>query len=201
MIHAMIATATKLTQADHGRRMSLDEFWDIETEEGLRVELAKGVIEVSEFPSIEQSNLEDHLREIISHYRFKYPAKFIKVMGPLSSKIGVPYANSERHPDLSLYLTAPPPGQQPWREWIPEIVIEIVSESSRQRDYIAKVSDYWLAGVKEYWIIDPQEQQIQLCVRGQTEWQMHIRRGQQMITTDLLPDFAAAASLVLTGGK
>ena len=37
----------------------------------------------------------------------------------------------------------------------PDFCIEIVSPSSRSRDYIKKVSKYQNAGVREYWIVDP----------------------------------------------
>jgi Uma2 family endonuclease len=42
----------------------------------------------------------------------------------------------------------------------PDWIIEIVSPSSRKRDYIIKLNKYWTAGVKEYWIVDPDKQKI-----------------------------------------
>ena len=38
--------------------------------------------------------------------------------------------------------------------WVPEIVIEVVSPSSRKRDYEEKPEEYLRIGVKEYWIVD-----------------------------------------------
>ena len=96
---------------------------------------------------------------------------------------------SERHPDLSVYLTDPPAGTQPWAEWIPEIVIEIVSESSRRRDYVDKPSDYWQAGVGEYWIVDPQSRQVQVCRRAEGDWAITVLRHEQPLTTERLPGF------------
>lgn len=40
----------------------------------------------------------------------------------------------------------------------PDVVMEIVSPSSRRRDYILKQNKYQRAGVREYWIIDPQQE-------------------------------------------
>jgi Uma2 family endonuclease len=42
----------------------------------------------------------------------------------------------------------------------PDWVIEIVSPSSASRDYLRKQNVYSKAGVKEYWIIDPQNEVI-----------------------------------------
>lgn len=42
----------------------------------------------------------------------------------------------------------------------PDWVIEIVSPSSRSRDYIRKMLKYGTAGVREYWIVDPEKQTV-----------------------------------------
>ncbi len=39
----------------------------------------------------------------------------------------------------------------------PEMVLEVLSESDRARDLVAKLSEYEQAGIHHYWIIDPQE--------------------------------------------
>ena len=40
----------------------------------------------------------------------------------------------------------------------PDFVIEIVSPSSRKMDYITKNTKYLEAGVREYWIVDPEKE-------------------------------------------
>ena len=42
----------------------------------------------------------------------------------------------------------------------PDWVIEIVSSSSKPRDYMTKLFKYRTAGVREYWIVDPDKQMI-----------------------------------------
>lgn len=42
----------------------------------------------------------------------------------------------------------------------PDWIIEIVSSSSRPRDYIKKMIKYNLAGVREYWIVDHEKNRI-----------------------------------------
>lgn len=42
----------------------------------------------------------------------------------------------------------------------PDVVMEVVSPSSRTRDYILKLSKYEGAGVREYWVLDPKEGKI-----------------------------------------
>lgn len=42
----------------------------------------------------------------------------------------------------------------------PDWIIEIVSPSSSKRDYLTKSTKYEAAGVREYWIVDPDKQRI-----------------------------------------
>lgn len=42
----------------------------------------------------------------------------------------------------------------------PDWIVEIVSPSSKRMDYYIKLTTYRLAGVREYWVIDPQKESI-----------------------------------------
>lgn len=42
----------------------------------------------------------------------------------------------------------------------PDFVAEVVSLSSRKRDYLVKLNKYWVSGVREYWIIDPDSRRV-----------------------------------------
>ena len=42
----------------------------------------------------------------------------------------------------------------------PDLTVEILSSSTRSKDMAIKLSKYYFAGVKEYWIIDPQNKEV-----------------------------------------
>ena len=42
----------------------------------------------------------------------------------------------------------------------PDWVIEVVSQSSRQMDYFTKLFKYRSAGVREYWVVDPEKKRV-----------------------------------------
>lgn len=44
----------------------------------------------------------------------------------------------------------------------PDLVIEILSETSAYRDLVKKKKIYALFGVKEYWIVDPEEKTVEV---------------------------------------
>lgn len=42
----------------------------------------------------------------------------------------------------------------------PDFVLEVISPSTRRKDYTKKLSKYMAAGVREYWILDPYQQKL-----------------------------------------
>ena len=42
----------------------------------------------------------------------------------------------------------------------PDLVIEVLSPSTRSKDILIKTKKYALAGVREYWIVDPQQERV-----------------------------------------
>jgi Uma2 family endonuclease len=67
-----------------------------------------------------------------------------------------------REPDVALMLTENS-GRRSNSFWTgADLVMEVVSDDpeSRDRDLKEKRTEYAAAGIKEYWIVDPQQQQI-----------------------------------------
>jgi len=46
----------------------------------------------------------------------------------------------------------------------PDMVIEILSPSSKSRDMLLKFNKYMQAGVREYWVVDPDAQTVKVCI-------------------------------------
>lgn len=44
----------------------------------------------------------------------------------------------------------------------PDWIIEVVSPSSQRMDYLTKLFKYRTAGVREYWIVDPAQERVQV---------------------------------------
>ncbi|MDB5297338.1 MAG: hypothetical protein JWO31_3321, partial [Phycisphaerales bacterium] len=149
----MTRIATLIGPADQGRRMSLAEFDRAEGVPGFLYELSKGVITVMDVPALPHAAQLEALRDQFILYRAQNPGRIRHVFGGGESKVLLEESESERHPDLSIYFRASEePGN--WAVYIPEIVAEIISPSSRHRDYEEKAPEYLQFGVREYWIVD-----------------------------------------------
>lgn len=189
----MIVTTdkTKIGPGHHGKKMSLRAFEFAEVEDGYVAELARGYVVVSEVPNYFHASQIDAIMDRLRYYKVVTPGAIHKILEGASSKLLIPTWNSERHPDIALYLTAPKgkKDRTMWRTWIPEIVVEVVSDSSDARDYTEKRDEYWTLGCKEYWIVDAKRSQIVLLRRGKAQWIEKFLGPAETVETKLLPGF------------
>jgi putative restriction endonuclease len=175
----------------HGRKMSLKAFEFAEVQEGYLVELARGYLVVSDEITFAHSMQSAHIRGKLDCYHYANPTSFCLALDPASCKLLIPEWESERHPDIAVYLSKPKgkKDRTMWRTWIPELVIEIASETSRDRDYTGKRDEYWTLGVKEYWIVDAKLKQVLVLRRGRSQWTERTLGPTDTCETKLLPGF------------
>ncbi len=185
----MSQVAVQIGPAAHGRQMSLADFENAERQEGYVYELHKGVVIVSDVPDARHLAQLDTLRDQLYIYRSTRRGFINRIAMGSECKILLPAINSERHPDLAIYKTAPESMEDLWANWIPEIVIEVVSPSSHQRDYVEKREEYFLFGIREYWIIDASVDQMLVLRRSGGRWVERTIPGDGVYRSSQLPDF------------
>src|SRR5688572_24672052 len=106
----MSTTTRRIGPADHGRRMTLEEFADVEFEGGWLYELARGAIVVTEVPGIHHGRIVDRLTELFVVYKRARPGVINYRANGSECRLRLPEMQSDRHPDQAIYLTPPPPG-------------------------------------------------------------------------------------------
>jgi Uma2 family endonuclease len=182
----MTRTARRIGPADHGRRMSLDEFISADFEEGL-FELARGVVEVREVPGLSHGRIVDRVARMFILYDIEHRGLIEYQASAAACCIRLPEMQASRSPDQAVYLLPPPPGDDPWTRWIPEIVVEILNEESEHRDTVEKREEYLRAGVREYWIIDPKSRTMLVLRRAGDAWDGVLVPPGATYRTHLLP--------------
>jgi Uma2 family endonuclease len=84
----------------------------------------------------------------------------------------------------------------------PALVIEVVSPGAenRDRDYRYKRTEYAARGIAEYWIIDPEMQQITLCLWVNGQYEDTVYTSDTPILSTVIPGFGLSSTQILAFG-
>ncbi|MCU0570447.1 MAG: Uma2 family endonuclease [Oculatellaceae cyanobacterium Prado106] len=85
----------------------------------------------------------------------------------------------------------------------PALVVEVVSpgQENRDRDYRYKHTEYAARGINEYWIIDPEMQQITLCLWVSGQYEDRVYTGETPLQSTIVPAFTLSAAEILGFGQ
>ena len=85
----------------------------------------------------------------------------------------------------------------------PAIVIEVVSPGTdnRDRDYRYKRTEYAARGIAEYWIVDPERQQVTLCLWVNGQYEDTLYTGDTPLLSTIVPGFKLSAAQILAFGQ
>lgn len=177
-----------MTTIQHGTQMTLAEYRALDEVVDGVWELVDGVLEQMPPPTIDHQNLITFLIEFVNGYlNSTLPRQgwVIPGIGVVLSAVRVPT------PDF-VYVRADHSHllQGSFVEGIPDLVVEALS-SNRARDLVMKRAWYEAAGVPEYWIIDPTNNQITVLeLNGATYVERATLGGDETLTTQAIPGFA-----------
>jgi Uma2 family endonuclease len=192
----MATIRIQIGPADHGRRMTLDEFREAEEEEGSRYELARGVLEVNEIPKTPHRRIVSNLFKLAANYDREHPGLIDYFGGGTEVRAWVIGKDIARHPDFGVVFTGAPIDEV--GDLQPGLVAEVVSPGSKKRDYQEKRQDYLVYGIREYWIVDPLVRQVTVLERqgegADAVWVERVLRDGDVIASGLLPGLAATVA-------
>ena len=182
----------KIGPRHNGLRMSGPE-WDAHQEwvEGHTYELIDGVLIVCPAPGAGERKPNDVLARLIGNHIAAKPD------GPVKETRTEQYItvgpNRRRRCDRAIWLDAVPEDPD---ATVPDIAIEIVSDSARdrQRDYVDKRAEYAAAGVKEYWVLDRHSRTATVYAADGSERTV---AEDGVVTTPLMPGFELPMSTFL----
>ena len=159
--------------------MTLDEFESMIKDERLCYELIDGIVAMSPSPSFQHQVIGSRLVSIASN-QLKSVCTAVYEFDIKIDKYNV------LRPDVSLYCKG--------QESIPEIVFEILSPSTKQKDLMVKPARYKAAGVKEYWIIDPDSHTVLVHTFASDENdEIHIYNEHAVIQSKVHPELVIKA--------
>ncbi|MCD7744443.1 MAG: Uma2 family endonuclease [Lachnospiraceae bacterium] len=138
------------------KRYTTDDIYSLP--EGLRAELIDGRIYYMPFPTRQHQRLIGALSRIIGNYIDKNHGSCEVDIAPFAVFLNKDDSNYVE-PDISV-ICDPGKLNDKGCEGAPDWVIEVVSPGSRQMDYLIKLIKYQSAGVREYWLVDPDKDRV-----------------------------------------
>ncbi|MBA2503402.1 MAG: Uma2 family endonuclease [Pyrinomonadaceae bacterium] len=108
--------------------------------------------------------------QIISGFLFTILNLFVEKHGlgiMLSAPVVIRLPNKRRGREPDLFFVAKDRAQLIKKNYLDgaaDIVVEIISPESIERDRVEKFAEYEAAGVREYWLIDPDREQAEFYV-------------------------------------
>jgi Uma2 family endonuclease len=158
----------------YSRGQQILELIDHFPDQGNWSEAAYLALETSRFIEFDQGNLEflpmpTRAHQLIVLYLYRLLWQYVEshnlgqvLTAPMPVKL---WAGKFREPDIVFLARTE---SERFAERYPkgaDLVMEVVSGSGidRERDLVIKRQEYAEAGIPEYWIVDPQEEQITVC--------------------------------------
>lgn len=87
-----------------------------------------------------------------------------------------------------------------WKYPVPDFVVEVLSDSTENRDRGIKFQDYEMQGVQEYWIIDPIEETIEQYLLKDGKYRLHLKAGRGPIESQVIAGFVIDIRAVFEEG-
>ena len=144
-----------------GKKVSYEEFMIINEKSTLRMELINGEIYLLASPSIGHQEILGRLYLLFNEY---FKGKECRVfLAPFDVHLKKKEMKTPDvvQPDVLVACDLEGNINEKGRYMgTPSLVIEILSDSTRNKDMIDKLNSYMLSEVKEYWIVDPKQESI-----------------------------------------
>jgi Uma2 family endonuclease len=173
------------------RRLTYDDFLLFPEGDGLRHEIIDGVHYVTPSTSIRHQDLVGRLHLAIGNFLASHPGMGRVFLSPLDVVFTI---HDIVEPDLvfvagdqtSIMTEANIQGA-------PAIVVEVLSKSTRKRDERIKKELFERGGVREYWMVDPDRDQLIVHLReadGFHACPPLVAADRAVLVTSLLPGFS-----------
>jgi len=175
-----------LGNADHGARISHEEFAEADYEEPWRYERVNGRLIVLAPSGHEHKASGEPLLAHFFAYKLAHPETILHVFAEAWIRID---DKTERIADVAIYLKSPKTKGKRVPELMPEIVVETANEGyiSLKRDYEEKREDYERAGVKEYVIVDRFDHRVTVSRRSRGKFVDAVWHATDTCPSPLLP--------------
>jgi len=173
--------------------LTAEEFFHLpDPQDGSKRELVRGEVVVMSRPGFEHGEIQLNIGSLIKEFLRK------QRIGRVISESGIiteHQPDTVRGPDISYYSKERVPLEGRivgYHDQPPDLCVEIVSPSNSKRELRAKIKEYFFAGVRMVWVIEPEDRSITILQapdEGRTLYDNALVEG-----GDVLPGFTCKVS-------
>lgn len=135
-----------------------DDYAALPSEPGYTVQLIDGIFVKEPAPIVHHQRVSRRLQRILEDYFWEHNPKGELFNAPIDLVLS---DHSTVQPDLVFIGNARQLTNPKYLNVIPELVVEILSPSSKRTDTVRKLDLYCRHGISHYWIVDPEDGIIQ----------------------------------------
>lgn len=137
------------------------------------VELSEGEILLMAPPSFTHQIVLDNLHSALKSYVRKHRLGRT-AFAPVAVRL---WPGKIREPDILFYANAHLDRIGEMVSGPPDLVMEILLPGTRQTDRREKYAEYAQAGIAEYWMVDPEEETIEVFVLAEGAYRLLVKAG------------------------
>lgn len=148
------------------------------------IELSEGRLTVHDMPTPEHQRIVRRLSRLLEDWVAEQGIGEV-LFAPMPVRL---WPGKFREPDVMVYLAEHSDRIGERYAGVPDLVVEVLSPGTQHFDRNIKLTEYAMAGVSEYWLVDPEAHTIQVFVLKDDHF---VLRGQfgpgQRVQSALLP--------------
>ena len=175
----MLAT-TRTGPRYEGLKVTREQYLDL-PDDGYKYDVIDGVMHMSPSAFYPHNRVAAKILRLLDDY---LEANNLGETVP-ETDVFLPDGGDPLRPDISVLLNASLDKVYGHIHGAPDIVVEVLSESTRERDLDVKADRYLATGVQEYWVADPEAKTLEIWVND--EKRVWLRRKDPEIKSQVLP--------------
>lgn len=172
----------ELFEVEQARRQY---FYDVVTEEQ-KAEFINGEIVVHSPVKLQHNSASSLLHRLLSTYVDLHQLGIVGY-----EKLLITLERNDYEPDVCFFGNAKADSFDPEQMQFPapDLVVEVLSDSTAKNDRGIKYRDYAVSGVAEYWIIDPETKMVEQYILQAEKYELRIKSDSGEIHSVAVPGF------------
>jgi Uma2 family endonuclease len=178
--------AAQLQSALEDERRRREQFYR-DVDDDMKAEFINGEVVVHSPVKKEHTDATGFLYKILDPF-----VRLSKLGWVGYEKVMSAFSRNDYEPDVVFFGVEKAEGLKKgqWKYPIPDLVVEVLSESTEKNDRGVKFRDFETHGISEYWIIDPDEETVEQYFLQNGKFKLHLKAGRGIIESRVVVGFS-----------